>query len=217
MKILTLTGPSCSGKTSLLNELVANHGFQSIISHTTRPMRPGEIDGKDYYFVSDDYFDNMLVYNKFIESITFNGFSYGVSLSEIVKAHESGKTAVLIVEPNGLIQVLKYAEKHKDIEVKSVYISGNIYELIERYLGRLAGEDLSAEGVAKRHARRIQSMIEERTQWMPDDTDYSGFLKVSSLTNNDFSVIPYAIKLKHLDENNFETTIKQINEMEFNK
>ncbi len=216
MKILTLTGPSCSGKTTLLNELVEKHGFQSIVSHTTRPMRPGEIEGKDYYFIGDDEFDDKLAHNDFIESISFNGSSYGVSLAEIESAEKAGKKAVLIVEPNGLIQMIKFAFNKSDIEIKSVYIGGNTFELIERYLGRLAGEDLGAEGVAKRHAKRIQSMMMERIRWQPDDSDYSEYLKPKDLNNNDFSVIPYEIKLGELGPDNFETTIKQINELKYN-
>lgn len=212
MKILTLTGPSCSGKTTLLNELVENHDFKSIVSHTTRPKRPGEIYGKDYYFIPQDVFDLMKSNGKFIESISFNGYSYGVGLEEIEEAHASGKIAVLIVEPNGLIQIMKYAE-NTDIEVNSVYLGGNIYQLIERYLGRLAGEDLGAEGVAKRHAKRIQSMINERIEWQPLDIQFTKEeLEGMPLR---FGTIPYRLKLKELGPENFDETIAKINEMEF--
>lgn len=209
MKILTLTGPSCSGKTTLLNELVEKHGFQSIVSHTTRPMRPGEIEGKDYHFVTDGYFEEMLSHGEFIENISFSGFSYGVSVGEIIEADTSGKTAVLIVEPNGLMQIYKYVENNPGIEVASVYIGGNSFELIERYLGRLAGEDLAAEGVAKRHAKRIQSMITERIQWQPLDLDLTDE-ELTSVRHIRIETIPYKIKLKELGPDNFQDTITKI-------
>lgn len=170
MKILTLTGPSCSGKTTLLNKLVADHGFQNVVSHTTRPMRPGEVHGVDYYFIDQEHFDYMKKTDGFIENISFNGFSYGVSVAEIQAAHESGKIAVLIVEPNGLGQIQEFARKgNGDINVLPVYIGGELNDLMTRYLKRLAGEDLSAEGVAERHAKRLQSMIAEQRDWQPDE------------------------------------------------
>jgi guanylate kinase len=210
MKILTLTGPSCSGKTTLLNELVENHGFQSIISHTTRPMRPGEIEGKDYYFISDDHFDNKLVDMDFIESITFNGFSYGVSLDELAAAERAGKKAVLIVEPTGLAQMFKFISNKPSIEIKSVYIGGDTLALIERYLARTAGEDMGAEGVAKRHAKRIQSLIKEKELWKPWTMTLTG---TDPLKNP--GSLPYNIIFEKLDFDNFEAAIKQINELEF--
>jgi guanylate kinase len=168
MKILTLTGPSCSGKTTLLNKLVAEHGFQNVVSHTTRPPRPGEVDGVDYHFVPVKIFEGMKSDSEFLENVSFNGFSYGVSRDEILKAHDSGKIAALIVEPNGLAQMKEYA-KGGGIEIVPVYIGGDINDLMARYLKRMAGEDLLAEGVAERHAKRLQSMIAEQRDWQPDE------------------------------------------------
>lgn len=167
MKILTLTGPSCSGKTTLLTKLVEEHGFQNIVSHTTRPPRPGEVEGRDYYFVTQQVFDIMRNTGMFIENVSFNGFSYGVSIEELEKAHASGKIAALIVEPNGLRQIKNYVGGEY-IEVLSVYIGGELQDLIARYIKRLAGEDLAKEGVAERHAKRLQSMISEQADWAPD-------------------------------------------------
>lgn len=214
MNILTLTGPSCSGKTTLLNALVADHGFQSIVSHTTRPMRPGEVEGKDYHFISDDHFDNKLVELDFIESITFNGSSYGVSLAELEAVEKAGKKAVLIVEPNGLIQMLKFISNKKNIAIKSVYIGGNAFDLTTRYLKRLAGEDLSIEGVAERHAKRMHSMIKEITEWQPKEQPWAASVMGLNYALN-IGEIPYSIKLNELGPDNFETVIKQIKELGF--
>ncbi len=209
MKILTLTGPSCSGKTTLLNELVENHGFQNIISHTTRPMRPGEVHGVDYYFIDSEHFDSMLKTDEFIESISFNGASYGVSLAELEAAEAAGKKAVLIVEPNGLMQMKKIAADI-DIEIKSVYISGDTLNLIERYLARTAGEDMGEEGIAKRHARRIHSLVEEKVLWRP----WEFVLTETSLEKNP-GAIRYDLILNELGPENFEAVIAEINALEF--
>lgn len=52
-----LIGMSASGKDAILRELVANHGFREIVTTTTRPMRKGEVNGKDYNFISRKEFE----------------------------------------------------------------------------------------------------------------------------------------------------------------
>lgn len=163
MKILTLTGPSCSGKTTLLNELVDKHGFASIVSHTTRTKRPREEAGKDYHFISQAFFDAAEKAGEFMETVNFNGFSYGVSVDEMAKATRDGKTAVLIVEPKGLKQIERYCVNHK-IPLMSLYVSGKLEDLIVRYLVRMGPNGTSYES-AYNHARRIESLFSEHNTW----------------------------------------------------
>ena len=75
--ILIIMGESGSGKDTLLRELVQNHGFQPIISTTTRPMREGEVDGRDYYFVSQETFLKRLENNEFLEHRAYNTTANG--------------------------------------------------------------------------------------------------------------------------------------------
>jgi guanylate kinase len=164
MKLLTLTGPSCSGKTTLLNELVANHGFTGITSHTTRPPRKGEIDGKDYYFITEPQFAEMSKSGQLMESVTFNGYHYGVSVTEVAEATIAGKTPVVIVEPNGLVQMRKYAEDN-GIDLCSFFIDGDLSTLIQRYLMRASTENLADGETAYRNARRIASLFKEHEDW----------------------------------------------------
>lgn len=164
MKLLTLTGPSCSGKTTLLNELVANHGFKALVSHTSRPPRQGEIEGKDYFFVSNEKFEDIKMAGKLMENIEFNGYKYGVSANEVANATLENKNSVLIVEPQGLKQISKYA-KLNNIELVRVYINGNLIDLISRYLQRSSSESLQHSDTANRHARRIESLFSEHRDW----------------------------------------------------
>lgn len=172
-------------------------------------MRPGEVHGVDYYFIDSEHFDSMLKTDEFIESISFNGASYGVSLAELEAAEAAGKKAVLIVEPNGLMQMKKIAADI-DIEIKSVYISGDTLNLIERYLARTAGEDMGEEGIAKRHARRIHSLVEEKVLWRP----WEFVLTETSLEKNP-GAIRYDLILNELGPENFEAVIAEINALEF--
>jgi guanylate kinase len=209
MKILALTGPSCSGKTTLLNELVDKHGYQNIVSHTTRPPRPGEVYGKDYYFIPQHIFDMMKGNDKFLESVSFNGFSYGVSIEEIYKANKSGKIAALIVEPRGLVQIMKYAEKRGDVELKKVFIGGDTHELMTRYIQRMHGESLNERGVAERHAKRMESLIIECQEWTPFNDHSLGKYQGDVMTTIP-SIIPYDLVISQSNDENFEEILQQI-------
>lgn len=138
MNILTLTGPSCSGKTTLLNELVKNHGYRKIISHTTRNPREGEINGVDYHFVTKSEFYELKDANKFAETVEFGGFNYGISVEELTR--QSDKLPVLICEPTGLINLKLYIDQLPEVKLIKVYIDGGKETLICRYLQRLTGE-----------------------------------------------------------------------------
>lgn len=138
MNILTLTGPSCSGKTTLLNELVKNHGYRKIISHTTRNPREGEVNGVDYHFVTVSEFWAIQEANKFAETVEFGGFHYGISIEELTK--QSDKLPVLICEPTGLINLKIYSDHLPDVKLIKVYIDGGKEDLVCRYLQRVTGE-----------------------------------------------------------------------------
>jgi hypothetical protein len=86
-----------------------------------------------------------------------------VSVTEIAKVTLDGKTPVLIVEPQGLWQITKYAETN-GIELCKVFIGGDLKTLLTRYLQRSAKEDLTDTQVAERHASRIKSLFRE-TEW----------------------------------------------------
>ena len=68
-KILVITGKSSSGKDSLQNYLVSNYDFINLVSHTTRPPRPNESNGYDYYFINKEDFVNMNNKNSFIDAV----------------------------------------------------------------------------------------------------------------------------------------------------
>lgn len=67
-----LIGMSASGKDAILRELVANHGFREIVTTTTRPMRKGEVNGKDYNFISRKEFEKGITEGRFFEYRSYN-------------------------------------------------------------------------------------------------------------------------------------------------
>lgn len=99
--VVTLTGPSLSGKTTLMRRLQATGHFTEIVSHTTRQPRVGEVCGKDYYFCTQKEFD----LTEMAERVTYGSASYGVSAAEVARAQKSGGLPIVIVEPSGASQI----------------------------------------------------------------------------------------------------------------
>ena len=82
--VIIISAPSGAGKTSLVKDLVTKvDNIQVSISHTTRSPRPGEVDGKDYYFVDSVKFNEKDVHGDFLESADVFGNQYGTSMSKV--------------------------------------------------------------------------------------------------------------------------------------
>ncbi|MEW8498145.1 MAG: guanylate kinase [Candidatus Thiodiazotropha taylori] len=103
-----LSAPSGAGKTSLLKALRQQDGaLQVSISHTTRPVRPGEEDGKDYHFISQELFQEMIGAAAFLEHAEVFGNFYGTSESEVRAKLDAGQDTVLEIDWQGAQQVRK--------------------------------------------------------------------------------------------------------------
>ena len=77
--IYIITGPSGVGKNTIINELSKYLDFYFSVSHTTRPRRENEIDGKDYYFISEVEFEDLINNDQMIEYEQYGDFYYGTS------------------------------------------------------------------------------------------------------------------------------------------
>ncbi|MES9845842.1 MAG: guanylate kinase [Candidatus Sedimenticola sp. PURPLELP] len=104
--LFIVSAPSGAGKTSLLKALVESEsGVQVSVSHTTRQMRPGEVDGKDYHFVDIDSFTQMIGEGAFLEHAkVFDNF-YGTSEAGILSQLEQGLDVILEIDWQGARQV----------------------------------------------------------------------------------------------------------------
>lgn len=106
--LFVISAPSGAGKTSLVQRLLAiNSGIQLSISYTTRAPRPGEVDGRDYHFVSRESFVQMAERGDFLESAEVYGNLYGTSQRWINAQLESGNDILLEIDWQGAAQVRK--------------------------------------------------------------------------------------------------------------
>ncbi len=106
--LFVITGPSGVGKGTLIKSLMTkmDNLFYSI-SATTRQPRPGEVDGKDYYFIKNDQFEEWIIKNQFLEYAKYVGNYYGTPLKPVLEQIENGLDVILEIEVQGALQVKK--------------------------------------------------------------------------------------------------------------
>lgn len=105
-RLIVFTGPSGVGKGTLLRALRDRYpALQLSISATTRSPRPGEVDGKDYYFVSRDQFQAMVERGELLEWAEFAGNFYGTPKTSVEQQLEQGHWLILEIELEGARQV----------------------------------------------------------------------------------------------------------------
>jgi len=98
-----VSSPSGAGKTTLTRRLLAEHKdhLEFSVSHTTRPMRPGEVEGRDYHFVSPDQFDEMVRSHAFAEHAYVHSNRYGTAEAPVEAALSKGKDMIFDVDWQG--------------------------------------------------------------------------------------------------------------------
>lgn len=104
--LLVLSSPSGGGKTTIARRLLASRsdiGYS--VSATTRAMRPGEVNGRDYWFLSEDEFEAKVMAGEFLEHASYHGRRYGTLRTEVERHFAAGRHVVLDIEVNGARQV----------------------------------------------------------------------------------------------------------------
>lgn len=99
--MIVLCGKTCSGKTTIA-KLLEKEGMHRVVTYTTRPMRPGEIDGVDYHFLTDEEFDRMLP--EFAEIAEYNAKFGRVKYASAIKDYLDD-SAVIVLNPSGINQI----------------------------------------------------------------------------------------------------------------
>jgi guanylate kinase len=143
-KLIVLTGPSGVGKGTLMQALLQRHPeLYYSVSVTTRSPRPGETNGKNYYFISRSKFEQLVAQGEFLESAEFAGNYYGTPREAVLNHIQSGKLVVLEIELEGARQIRASFPSALSIFILPPTFS----ELEKRIRGR--GQD-SEESIARR-------------------------------------------------------------------
>ena len=148
---LILSGPSGSGKGTIVKELIKNEQFILSISATTRTPRAGEVDGQHYFFKSKEDFEEMIAQKALLEYACFCDNYYGTPKAFIDQAVEEGKDVILEIEVQGALQV-------KNVYPDAIFIfimPPTFEELKNRLIGR--GTE-TEEVIHQRLARAIKEL-----------------------------------------------------------
>lgn len=137
--LFVFSGPSGVGKGTLNARLFAEFGDQIAfsVSATTRAPREGEIDGKHYFFISRQEFENRIANNDFLEYAQFAGNFYGTPKPYVLSLLEQGKNVLLEIEVQGAMQVMARMP-----ECVSIFVLPPSFEELER---RLRGRGTESE------------------------------------------------------------------------
>ena len=105
-KVFVITGPSGVGKGTLIEQLLERvPELELSVSATTREPRAGEVDGRDYHFLTSDEFDRRVEAGEFLEHATYSGNRYGTLREEVERRLAEGRSVVLEIEVQGARQV----------------------------------------------------------------------------------------------------------------
>ena len=142
--LLSVSGPSGVGKTTICKRLVERLDAFLSVSATTRPRRENEVDGRDYHFVSKDEFQRRLERNEFLEHAqVYGGNYYGTPAGPVMEALAAGRVVILEIEIEGTLQA-----KQRFPELIGVYIlPPTAQDLRDRLVGR---QKDSAEAIRER-------------------------------------------------------------------
>ena len=150
--LFVLSSPSGAGKSTIARMLLeADDGVAMSVSATTRPIRPGEVDGRDYHFVDDAGFESLVAAGEFLEWAYVFGHRYGTLKSEVLKTIEGGRDVLLDIDWQGTQQL-----KQVDPDIVRVFILPPSMTELERRL-RTRGTD--SEEVIRRRMERAAAEI----------------------------------------------------------
>ncbi len=173
--IIVLLGKGGSGKDTVMNMIAKEYkNVQTVVSHTTRPMRKGEIEGKSYYFISDEKFCEMNKNKSFVETRHYNVITddspqgcsvwfYGLAQEELENKLNKGHV-IVVLDLQGYKELRKYYYDHEDLFKKtrlvSFYIDIDEEIRFKRYIQR---DEITLANV-KEGLRRLEA----------DDRDFQG-------------------------------------------
>jgi guanylate kinase len=160
--VFVVTGPSGAGKGTLIKGLLERVAdLEVAVSATTRPQRPGEVDGREYWFLADDEFTERIESGAFLEYVAYvSGRRYGTLRSEIERIADVGKVCVLELELEGALRVQDEVPGSV-----TIFIAADVPELERRLRDRATestgeiGERIALARAQLEQAHRFRYMV----------------------------------------------------------
>ena len=157
--LLLVSGPSGSGKTTLCRRLADEKEAHYSISCTTRPPREGEVNGKDYHFLSKDDFKERIATGEFLEHAEVHENHYGTLKTEVLGHLVKGTDVVMDIDVQGADQVRSCADSQIQTAMIDLFVRPPSEEDLR---SRLTGRGTDAEVVI---ALRMKNALEEMKHW----------------------------------------------------
>jgi guanylate kinase len=161
-RAIVITGPSGAGKGTLIRRLLARvEGLRLAVSATTREQRPGEVDGVEYWFLTDEEFDRRVEAGEFLEWVPYVGNRYGTLRSELERIAAEGAVPVLELEIEGAARV-----RDEVTGAVTIFVDAPLDELERRLRDRAtesSGDIRDRVAIAreqKRHAGEFHHVVE---------------------------------------------------------
>ena len=170
-QIVVLSGPAGSGKTTVVQRLMRESPVPLVmsVSATTRPPRKGEVNGRDYYFISPEEFERRRQAGEFLEcaEVHKSGRWYGTLLSELDRARRVGAWPLLEVDVEGALNVMQ-----RFPEAVTIFLSTPSFEEYEERL-RVRGTESETEIQRRLQTahNELQSAVRYRHRVVNDDLD----------------------------------------------
>jgi len=200
--MVILSSPSGAGKTTLVKKISLQNNFQISISHTTRPPRTNEIDGKDYFFVNKEKFEDLILKKKFLEHAKVFENYYGSSREAVIKNLDTGKNVIFDIDWQGTEQIKNAKLNYKLITFFILPPSRKV--LFER----LSNRDMKDKNIVE---QRMKQFDEDILHWKNYD-----FVVINDDLEKCYNEISNLIKsLIKTNDNNYDKNFieKHINSL----
>jgi guanylate kinase len=178
--LFTISAPSGAGKTSLVRALLEKRaGSVAVcVSHTTRPMRPGDVDGSDYHFVDHEAFERMIAAGEFLEHARVFDNLYGTARASAEDLLASGRHVILEIDWQGARQV-----KAKMPETVGIFILPPSREVLERRLRTRGTDDETTIARRMRDADREMSHYQDAEYLVVNDVFEQALIDLDAIVH----------------------------------
>lgn len=202
--IVTVSGPSLSGKTEFTKILQRDYDFNAVVSVTTRPQRSSETNGVDYHFITPEDYEKLTL----IQKTDFNNYQYGVSEEEVLSKHE--KPILWVVAPQSIAQIEDYCRKN-DFNLTKIFVTNPQEVLFERLFERFKSDK---NAVTSTYVNRLNSIVNVESHWVKQaldpNSDIHYDLVYTSFNNHNTDKIVYDA-LTHIQEKQIDFIPSQTN------